>query len=239
MSTFKTLKVSEHFHSIQGEGMSAGRNAVFWRLTNCVLNCSWCDTTEVWRTGTDFTFSQWYKICDEKRYLHYLDKFIGASLVITGGDPMIQQTNLVALFRYLEEQEVKVSDWFIEVETQATLVPSPEFTEYVTQWNLSPKLANSGEKLDKRIKKKVLEQYVDSKQYQLKFVIGDQKDADEALALAASLNVPSWRVYFMPLASSQDEMKQRALSVAELAVRLGVNYSPRLHIDLWNKKTGV
>ena len=43
----------------------------------------------------------------------------------------------------------------------------------------------------------------------------------------------------MPAGSSQDELKLTAPRVAEIAKTLGLRYSPRIHIDIWNQKTGV
>ena len=42
------LPVVETFHSLQGEGMHAGRSAFFIRLAGCSVGCSWCDTKHSW-----------------------------------------------------------------------------------------------------------------------------------------------------------------------------------------------
>ena len=43
-----TLPVVETFHSLQGEGLHAGRSAFFIRLGGCSVGCSWCDTKHSW-----------------------------------------------------------------------------------------------------------------------------------------------------------------------------------------------
>ena len=47
------MKVSEHFYSIQAEGATIGVPAVFIRLQGCNLNCTWCDTREIWHSGNE------------------------------------------------------------------------------------------------------------------------------------------------------------------------------------------
>ena len=43
-----SLPVVETFHSLQGEGLHAGRSAFFIRLGGCTVGCSWCDTKHSW-----------------------------------------------------------------------------------------------------------------------------------------------------------------------------------------------
>ena len=43
-----SLPVVETFHSLQGEGLHAGRSAFFIRLAGCSVGCSWCDTKHSW-----------------------------------------------------------------------------------------------------------------------------------------------------------------------------------------------
>jgi 7-carboxy-7-deazaguanine synthase len=75
------LRITEVFHSIQGESTFAGRPSVFVRLTGCDLRCSWCDST--------YTFSggEWHPVeALVDRVLAY-----GTPLVcVTGGEPLLQ-----------------------------------------------------------------------------------------------------------------------------------------------------
>jgi 7-carboxy-7-deazaguanine synthase len=75
------LRITEVFHSIQGESTFAGRPSVFVRLTGCDLRCAWCDSTYT------FTGGEW----------HTVDALVetvaayGTRLVcVTGGEPLLQ-----------------------------------------------------------------------------------------------------------------------------------------------------
>jgi 7-carboxy-7-deazaguanine synthase len=75
------LRVSEIFHSIQGESTHAGRPCVFVRLTGCNLRCVWCDTTHAFHGGVALTVQDVVE-----RVATY-----GCSLVeLTGGEPLLQ-----------------------------------------------------------------------------------------------------------------------------------------------------
>ena len=85
----------EIFHSIQGEGVSQGTPCVFLRLAGCNLACSWCDTAYSWN-GT----VPGMRLAPEKAaelVLHYPCR----RLVLTGGEPLIQQKALPALLPHL------------------------------------------------------------------------------------------------------------------------------------------
>jgi organic radical activating enzyme len=59
------LKVSEFYcDTIQGEGSYIGHPATFLRLTNCSLNCIYCDSKEVWRKGNPYSFQELFDLMD-------------------------------------------------------------------------------------------------------------------------------------------------------------------------------
>ena len=134
----------EIFHSLQGEGHSIGTPTVFLRLAHCNLTCSWCDTKYTW---------DWANY-DPKREVLTLpvdeieERILGYGcphLVITGGEPMMQQEALAPLALSLNER-----GFHVEVETNGTLAPNAEMANAVSQWNVSPKLTNSGVAPDRR-----------------------------------------------------------------------------------------
>ncbi|MGH3822135.1 MAG: 7-carboxy-7-deazaguanine synthase QueE [Pseudonocardiaceae bacterium] len=120
---------------VAGEGPSCGRQALFVRLSRCNLSCPRCDTPYTW----DW---QRFDVGAETRRLtaaDILDWALGYPtelLVITGGEPLLQQDLLVPLVTGLAAAGRRV-----EVETNGTIVPAPVLVDAVAGFNVSPKLA--------------------------------------------------------------------------------------------------
>lgn len=88
------LRVTEIFHSIQGESTHAGRPCAFVRLTGCNLRCVWCDTAYAFHGGSPRSIEE---------ILESLRGF-GCSLVeVTGGEPLAQAEAIPLLARLVEE----------------------------------------------------------------------------------------------------------------------------------------
>jgi len=81
-----SLPVVETFHSLQGEGLHAGRSAFFIRLAGCTVGCSWCDTKHSWPVGAHGQRSL-AALAAEARDAA---KAGAAFVVITGGEPLQQ-----------------------------------------------------------------------------------------------------------------------------------------------------
>jgi organic radical activating enzyme len=152
-------------------------------------------------------------------------------LVITGGEPLLQETKLLELLPDL-------ADFTIEVETNGTRTPGPELLARVDQWNVSPKLANSGEPRERAVRPETLLVLRDTGRAWLKLVIASDADAAEAAALVEELAWPRERVLFMPEASTRTDLAARSPLVAAAALRRGVGFSPRLHVQLWDGRRG-
>ena len=88
------MQVTEIYKSIQGESTHAGLPCVFVRLTGCNLRCSWCDSEYTFYGGRKMTLEE---VCDEVERLSP-----GGGLVeITGGEPMLQEREVVPLMQHL------------------------------------------------------------------------------------------------------------------------------------------
>jgi 7-carboxy-7-deazaguanine synthase len=88
------LRVTEIFHSIQGESTWAGYPCTFIRLTGCPLRCVWCDTEYSFYGGEKQTLDE----------LMQKVRAIGTSLVeITGGEPLIHRNAFVLAGRLVDE----------------------------------------------------------------------------------------------------------------------------------------
>lgn len=225
------LEVSEVFESLQGEGASAGVPCTFLRLAVCNLRCSWCDTKYSW----DFK-NYVYEDEVSTRTVDELTAELRTSttrhLVVTGGEPLLQASALTQLL-------LRLPEWSIEVETNGTLVPTPELVERVTQWNVSPKLGNSGETAARRIHLETLRAFAALDSSWLKLVITDRACIAEAQELAAQTRWPQERVLWMPEATTRSELEARAPSVAKLCAEHGVRFSSRLHLTLFDGKRGT
>ncbi|HET7541302.1 MAG TPA: 7-carboxy-7-deazaguanine synthase QueE [Polyangiaceae bacterium] len=231
-SSSPTLKVSEIFESLQGEGPSSGAPCIFVRLAQCNLHCSWCDTKYTW----DFERYRYEDEVHEESVAEVAQR-VNASpsrrLVLTGGEPMLQQRALKEFFARL------APDISVEVETNGTIVPEPAALTRVNQWNVSPKLANAGDPEQFRIRPEALSALRDSGRAYLKLVVSNPLDLAEADALVARLGWPSARVSLMPEAADREQLRARSLPVAEAAQTRGYRFSSRLHLELWGGRRGV
>lgn len=231
------LAVSEVFYSIQGEGQTMGVPAVFVRLGGCNLLCEskdWrCDTIEVWSKSKSKLFEQ---VLDAEM-LKRLKR--GAHLIITGGEPLIHQKRVVEFLNwFIERYGFKP---IIEVETNGTIIPCQELCGMVSYWNVSPKLSSAGEQNDRkvRINDEALNEFSGMNEKTIfKFVISKREDAEEVAAEFFPY-ISIKQVVLMPAGATQDELGDTRETVAEIARDLGVRYSDRLHVVIWNKKTGV
>ncbi len=224
-----TLKVSEIFESVQGEGASAGEPCAFLRLAVCNLRCSYCDTKYSW----DFKNYDYNTEVTELSVSEILGRLPRTDrIVVTGGEPLLQQTELLNLLQLLPGT-------FVEVETNGTLAPSDELIACVDQWNVSPKLSNSSEPAHRRIRDEPLAKLRGTGRAWLKLVIENGRCAQEAEQLVASLGWPRSRVLLMPQAQTRGELNRRLPIVEAIADSAGFRHSTRLHIAKWDGQRGV
>ena len=222
----------EIFHSIQGEGVSAGTPTVFLRLATCNLACTWCDTRYTWDwRNLDYADGVVEMALDEveSRVL----KFGRPRLVITGGEPLLQQAVLAPLVSSLAGQ-----GFYCELETNGTIAPSPDMIEGIAQWNVSPKLENSGNMTRAREVPDALSAFGHMDTAYFKFVVVAPPDVDEVAAIVERYGLASERVMLMPEGVTAEAMKKRGRWVAEACVERGFSFSPRLHILLWGDERG-
>ena len=170
------MKISEIFKSIQGEGINAGKNVVFLRTALCNLKCSWCDTKYTW-DWDNFDYSKEVKELSINRVKEEIEQFNIKHLVITGGEPMMQADDLVELLSFLK------SDFYVEVETNGTIVPNKMLTDLVDQWNVSPKTSNSNNPLEMCEDSECYAFFSNRENCFFKFVVENKSDIDEITKL--------------------------------------------------------
>ena len=132
------LYVSECFGPTeQGEGKTAGKEVMFLRLAYCNLKCVFCDTPYTWQAKLLKT--EVHKMTIEDVITKLQNRKVIKSIVISGGEPLLQQKELISLCKWLRS-----TNWWIEIETNGTILPNKELVNLVNQFNCSPKLSNSG-----------------------------------------------------------------------------------------------
>jgi len=228
------VRINEIFHSIQGEGKLAGVPSAFVRTAGCNLRCVWCDSPETsWNpVGRELSVAQ---IIEQVR------GFPTRHAVVTGGEPMIA-TGIEALTRGLRD-----AGFHVTIETAATV-----FKEvHCDLASISPKLANStppvaqagdwSKRHDaRRIEIDVIRRFMSFADHQLKFVISspdDLAEVDELLDRVGGVDLSN--VLLMPEGVTAAALESRGRWLAELCIRRGMRYCPRLHIDLFGHTPGT
>lgn len=155
--------------TLQGEGTNSGMPVSFVRLYGCDFRCSWCDTP--FSLGKDKGGS--FEAVTPEVIIDRLDDIGCKNVVISGGNPLVQPIPaLEAFFIKLVE-----AGYWIQVETQGSIFPSPVVLEMADFWSLSPKLPSAGKMESKNWKavNRFIEK-VPPTSLQLKFVVSSHED---------------------------------------------------------------
>lgn len=228
------LVISEQFFSIQGEGKTMGMPAFFLRLGGCNLLCDgkWkCDTLKVWRNSRSVHVEDIVDLIGEIPAFEYS----APRIVITGGEPLLQEEGLSAFIFALNERISRAS--YIEVETNGTLVISPDLASKVDLFNVSPKLSSSGIVYGERVNEVALIQIKEMDNTIFKFVIQSPDDWLEIMQDFGFIDFN--KVWLMPAAGSRKELIKNSKMVAEICIKNNLNFSSRLQMQIWDKKLGV
>lgn len=235
----------EIFASVQGEGPSAGVPVAFIRLSRCNLACTWCDTAYTWRWDAEGAGSKSPhrdgKTFDRKANQITLDPADAAArvlalglrrLVITGGEPLLQGAALADLVDALPDME-------IEIETNGTTKAPSALDIRVDQYNVSPKLAHSGNPTELALIEERLDSYATDPRAFFKFVITQAKDVDEVQTLHARHRFRRGHVFLMPEGTDSATLRERSKWLAPLCVEQGFRFTDRLHIHLFGDTRGT
>lgn len=231
------MRISEIFHSIQGEGGLTGVPSVFVRVSGCNLRCRWCDTP----------YASWHPEGPEMSAAEVLDAvlaFPSRHVVLTGGEPMLAKDlpDLAAALR--------AHGRYITIETAATLPPEGIACDLAS---LSPKLADSTPSpadiapgwVDRhearRLRPDVLRAWISAYDYQLKFVVSRPGDLDEITAVISGigLSVPPEKILLMPEGRAPEAVDRRAVWLAEICKERGFRFCDRLHLRLYGDTRGT
>ena len=207
------LKVTEIFHSIQGEAAFSGWPTVFVRLTGCPLRCQYCDTAYA------FTGGEWRTLDEiEAEVRRYGTRYV----CVTGGEPLAQ-ARCGQLLTALCDAGFDVS-----LETSGAIDIAPVDTRVARV--LDVKTPGSREAHRNLYDNLALLTPRDA----LKFVICDRADFEWSRAKVAELGL-SCGVLFSP---SAEQLPARELADWILADRVPVRFQLQLHKVLWGNVPG-
>ncbi len=227
------MRVSEIFNSVQGEGPNTGKPAVFLRMALCNLTCEWCDTRYTW-DWKHYEYDKEVKEMTIEQVKAEVVKYGVNHLVLTGGEPMLQQNEVLPLLASL-----KGIGFYIEVETNGTVVPRKEMVEIVDQWNVSPKLENSGNSKAHREKGESYRFFNQLDNSYFKYVISNPQDLNEVQALALRYEITKKKIILMPEARTKEQLQETTKWLQNLSKQMHYSFSTRLHIELWGNLRGV
>ncbi|MCB1773834.1 MAG: 7-carboxy-7-deazaguanine synthase QueE [Gammaproteobacteria bacterium] len=209
------LRITEIFHSLQGESATVGWRTVFVRLTGCPLRCGYCDTTYAFKGG------EWIESAD------ILDRVAGYQarhVTVTGGEPLAQP-GCPALLTALCD-----AGYVVSLETSGAIDIAPVDRRVVRVMDL--KTPGSGEEARNRYENIGHLQPHD----QVKFVITDERDYQWSCEQLQKYRLDALcEVLFSPV---EGALQPSNLADWILRDRLNVRFQLQLHKILWGNEPG-
>jgi 7-carboxy-7-deazaguanine synthase len=204
-STPAALRVTEIFHSIQGESSAVGRPCVFVRLTGCPLRCVWCDTAYAFSGGRTMSVAE----------VRSQVASLGSPLVeVTGGEPLAQR-GCLALLRSLCDAGHEV---LLETSGALPIREVDPRVRIIMDWKC-PDSGESGRNLEENLAALKAGDEV-------KLVLASRADYEWARALVRSGRFGERTVLVSPVWGN---VAPRALAEWVLADRLAVRFQLQLH----------
>ena len=210
MTTSSILRVTEIFHSIQGESTFAGRPCVFVRLTGCPLRCTWCDTEYAFYGGAEQSIDD---------ILTTVREYDCRLVEVTGGEPLAQPNALSLLARLCDEGYAVLLETSGAIDTAAV--------DARVHIILDVKCPGSG--MTDRMHWPNVERL--RPQDEAKFVIQDRVDYEWAKGTVTRYRlVDRCAVLFSPVFGTLDP---RQLAEWVLADRLPIRLQLQMHKHIW------
>jgi 7-carboxy-7-deazaguanine synthase len=210
-----TLRITEVFHSLQGETTRIGLPTAFIRLTGCPLRCSWCDTAYSFTGGQ--TRSQ-------ESLLEQLAQYDTRYVCVTGGEPLAQKNCLVLLHTLCD------AAYSVSLETSGAYDIAPVDPRVSRIVDIKP--PGSGESARNRWENLALLSAHD----EVKFVLQDRTDYDWALEVIRRHDLAArCPVLFSPV---HGQLPAALLSQWVLEDRAPVRLQVQLHKMIWGEERG-
>ncbi len=216
LAALTRLKITEIFHSLQGEACNVGLPTVFIRLTGCPLRCQYCDTAYA------FTGGEWMDI---DSIIGKVKPYNTPRITVTGGEPLAQKS-CIALLKQLCDLNYDVS-----LETSGAILLDQVDKRVV-------KVLDVKTPASKEDSKNKFENFMFlSADDQIKFVICDENDYRWSKQLVEEHKLENkCEILFSP---SHDQLDATILANWVLEDKLNVRFQIQLHKYLWGDKPGV
>jgi 7-carboxy-7-deazaguanine synthase len=209
------LKLTEIFHSLQGEADTVGIPTTFVRLTGCPLRCQYCDTAYAFHGG------EWWEL---PAILERVEQLGARYVCVTGGEPLAQKSCLT-LLSALADAGHRVS-----LETSGAM-PIEAVDARVVRI-VDVKTPGSNEEPRNRYEQLALLR----PEEQIKFVVCDRTDYEWSRDKVAAMKLTErCGVLFSP---SHEQLPARQLADWVLEDRLPVRFQIQLHKYLWGNVPG-
>jgi 7-carboxy-7-deazaguanine synthase len=209
------LRITEIFHSLQGESRPAGYPTAFVRLTGCPLRCVYCDTSYAFQGGSRLAVSE---------VLEQISAFRVRHVCVTGGEPLAQPACLELLVALCD------AGYAVSLETSGALDISAVDKRVTVVLDIkTPDSGESGRNLWENLVRL-------KRDDQIKFVICSRADYDWSKSVLAERQLEQLcEVLFSP---SWGQLPARDLAEWVLADRLPVRFQLQLHKYLWGDAPG-
>ncbi len=160
-----------------------------------------------------------------------LQKYQCKHIIITGGEPLLQKNSIIKFIDALLPD-----GYTFEIETNGTIDPDG-LSEHI-KFNVSPKLGNSFNSIEKRYYPEILKHFtlIDAI---FKFVINNENDLFEVKQIQNEIGFPSNKIYLMPEGQNRTHIIEKSRWIIGLCKKNNYNYSHRLHIEIFDDLRGV
>ena len=210
-----SVRVTEIFHSLQGEADAVGWPTVFVRLTGCPLRCGYCDTAYAFHGG---------RVIEQTDVLDEVASYDTDHVCVTGGEPLAQPGCIPLLTALCDAGHA------VSIETSGALDVAPVDARVAIVMDV--KTPGSGEHARNRAENLALLKPTD----QVKYVLTSRDDYDWALAHVREHDVAArCQVLFSP---AFGEVTPQDLAAWILADRAPVRFQLQLHKVLWGNEPG-
>jgi 7-carboxy-7-deazaguanine synthase len=213
--------------TIQGEGPHAGQRVGFLRFAGCNLSCSWCDTPYSWDWERFDRAEESHPMTVEDIAAE-INKMSVPRLIITGGEPLLQQRIIPALH--------ELTGCLLDIETNGTRKPTAETIAATDLFNVSPKLSFANDPEEWRLVDEAMECFAElsrSGKAVFKFVCEKVEDFIEVREILDRYGIGDEAVWIMPEGYAQERHLKHLRDLATPVVEQGWNLTTRLHVLAW------